>query len=171
MTRLLSIDPGKNTGVALGYYDATTPYTLMQRWQVHGGVDGFVAWWEATVPSLEADELVVEKFNLADNDFAAGLQPVEVEGALAVLARRYPKIWQPNTAKSGLIGYSEKAKNGTKAMRQRERFDFLERFGLFAAGTENDDSNDAITHGLVSLKSRGHMPTIKHFWPRRGRNV
>lgn len=170
MTYLLSIDPGLNTGAALGFYDAVTPYRLLERYQIHDGVPGFVNWWEKN--DIAADEIVCEKFILAEeNDFDADLTPVQVEGALMTLTRHYPVPiwWQDRTAKGGLIGYTKEQKVGTLALRQRARFDFLERFGMFVAGTENDDSNDAITHALVNLRRRKHYPTMMAFWPPRVR--
>jgi hypothetical protein len=166
MTTMLSIDPGKNTGIALGYYDAISPYQLIARWQVHNGVEGFIEWWRREQPHhlMGVDEIVLEIFVLADNDFKADVTPLRIEGAIAALnTTGIPIIEQDRTAKGSLTGYPPEAK--TKAQRQRVRFDFLKEHGLFVAGTENDDSNDAITHSLVSLKRRHHAPTIKKFWP------
>lgn len=164
MTRILSIDPGMNTGISLGYFDATTPFQLLERWQVHGGLQGFIRWWERERPKF--DELLSEKFILGDDEFRADLTPVLIEGAIQTLYRG-SILWQPRTDKAGLIGYPPSAK--TKAQRQRVRFDFLERFGMFRAGIENDDSNDTIVHSLVSLKRRRHMPTLRaYFGPRSG---
>ena len=137
---------------------------------MHGGLDGYLEWEDRSHEILDYDEVVVEKFILApDNDFGADLVGVPIEGAIARHARNQGArvIWQRNSDKGGLIGYTPKAKAGTAAMRQRERFDFLDRFGLFAAGTENDDTNDAITHALVSLRRRDHRPSIRAFWPGR----
>ena len=181
MTRILTIDPGGNTGIALGYFDAITPYQLLERWQVHGGVEGFIQWWrgEGLKAHLTSEHIVVESFRLREeNDFAADLTPVMIEGALKallILDRSWhpPIVFQPPSDKGRLIGYSKEAQvmAGTrgKTRRQRERFDFLERFGLFKAGTENDDSNDAITHALVWLRKSKHAPTQNAFWPPRPR--
>lgn len=166
MTHLLSADPGQASGLALGYYDATTPYRLLERYQVLGGLDGFLRWWHSDRPDF--DELVVEKFILdSRNEFVADLTPKEIEGALAALLWGSPiqPVYQPRTDKAALVGYPASAK--TKAQRQRVRFDFLDRFGMFKPGTQNDDSNDAITHGLVYLKRRKHAPTLRAFWPPR----
>lgn len=166
MTRILSIDPGKNTGIALGYFGDDQPFELLQRWQVHGGVEGFRAWWMDKRPDF--DVLVVEKFILARNDFAADLTPRDIEGAIcmALEPQEWQEVkWQPRTMKALLTGYPPEAK--TKAQRQRVRFNFLKEFGLFAKGTDNDDSNDAITHALVYLKRTKHLPTMRHFWPPR----
>lgn len=164
VTVQLAADPGKNSGVALGYYDAVTPYQLLHRFQVHEGLAGFIRFWRWLESEHgRPDELVCEKFILdSGNEFTADLTPVEIEGALAVLWGE-PIIWQPRTAKSKLTGYPASAR--TKAQRQRVRFNFLKQHGLFKPGTENDDSNDAICHALISLKMRRHYPTLKAFWP------
>ena len=173
MTYILSIDPGLNTGAAIGFYDAITPYRLIERLQIHDGVVGFEKWW-TEYPSLffVVDEIVCERFDLREeNEFAADLTPVQVEGALLTLLAQTKREfgielevkWQPASDKGSLIGYP--ANCTTRTERQRFRFDFLDRFGLFKAGTENDDSNDAITHALVYLRRRGHYPTKMAFWP------
>lgn len=163
MTYILSVDPGLNTGVAYGFYDGTTPFQLLGRWQVHGGLDGFIEWWRAA-PS-DVDECIVEKFVSVRNDFAPDISGVPIEGVLAYVAsiEGFEIIEHTRADKSGLVGYPKEAT--TKVARQRVRFDFLERHGLFISGTENDDTHDAICHILVSLKRRRHAPTIRAFWP------
>lgn len=171
MTTLLSIDPGDNTGIALGFFDAVTPYRLLERWQVHGGVTGFMAWLEAGY-AADVDIIICEKFDLRNNDFVADTVPLLCEGAL-LAAQRFgdglvadtPIVWQGADRKWGLIGYPKTANTPDK--RQRLRFQFLDRFGLFKAGTEFDDSNDAITHALVYLKGIRHYPSAFAFWPPR----
>lgn len=167
-TLILSIDPGKNSGIALGSYDSITPYRLLERWQVHGGAEGFADWLNER-HYVQADEIVCEKFNLANNDFVADTTPLVcegiLEGALRWMDGGYitPIIWQTRQDKASLIGYPPEADTPDK--RQRLRFEFLDRFGLFKKGTEFDDSNDAICHGLISLKRRKHAPTLYAMWP------
>lgn len=162
MTIILGADPGLNTGLALGTYDALTPYRQLRRWQVHHGLEGFLRWQEAYDGPLP-DEVVVEKF-LSSPEELADLSGVPIEGALALWARQIGAtvIWQNRTHKGALVGYPPEAV--TKAQRQRVRFDWLAERGLALAGTENDDSNDAVSHNLISLKSRRHLPTIKMYW-------
>jgi hypothetical protein len=167
---MLTIDPGKSTGITLGFYDAITPYLLKQRWAVLGGTRGFLEWWRNERP--EYDELVIEKFILdGDNEFTADLTPVEIEGLLVLLLEdeSVQPMWQLRSDKGLLTGYPPTAK--TKAQRQRVRFNFLDRFGLFKPGTANDDSNDCVTHSLVNLKKRKHGPTLMAFWPKRSANA
>lgn len=167
MTYMLIVDPGANTGVALAYYDAITPFQIIKRFQVHGGLNGFLAWLDTGEIDVMVDEYVVEKFIHDPNADAADLSGVPIEGVIAHLAHieEVPVIWQTRSDKSGLIGYPESAT--TKAQRQRVRFDFLDRFGLFLPGTENDDAHDAIIHGIVNLKRRKHRPTLDFYFGRR----
>jgi len=45
MKYLLSIDPGKSTGVALFSYDDDSHADLVRAWQFAGGLSGFLRWW------------------------------------------------------------------------------------------------------------------------------
>lgn len=162
MTYLFAADPGLNTGLALGYYDAVTPYQLLDRWQVHHGLEGFLRWLES-YGGEAPDEIVVEKF-VYERGADADISGVPIEGAIALWARQIGAavIWNTRFDKAALTGYPDKAVS--KAQRQRVRFDWLEERGFFKGGTDNDDTNDAITHSLVSLKNRRHMPTLRAYW-------
>lgn len=166
MTHLLTIDPGLMTGIAFGYYDATTPYQLLSRWQVGRGIQGWVDWKYRVGLELPVDELLYENFIFSDDGEPADYSGVPIEGSIEEwgILHHIPVIQQDRRAKGDLIGYSPSAVS--KAARQRERFDFLERHGLFEAGTGNDDSNDAIAHALISLKRRRHVPTLRRYWGR-----
>ena len=43
---VLTIDPGKSTGIVLGVYGEKVPYTRIQYWQVEDGTQGFCEWYE-----------------------------------------------------------------------------------------------------------------------------
>ncbi|MEV5068935.1 hypothetical protein MRBLMI12_000492 [Microbacterium sp. LMI12-1-1.1] len=173
MTRALWVDPGLMTGIALSYYDATTPYQLLQRWQIGRGIHGWIDWKLNVGIHLGIDELGYEKFILGQEEDAQlsgdPLAGVPIEGSIHEwgIVAGIPVMIQDRTHKGSLIGYPTPARS--KAERQRVRFDWLEEHGLFEAGTGNDDSNDAITHGIVNLKIRHHVPTMRHFWPPRRR--
>lgn len=166
MTTILSVDPGLMTGAALGYYSAIEPYRLIERWQIGNGLEGFLRWMEQGW--MAPDEIVVEKF-IYVKGADADISGVPIEGALALQARLdggTTVIWHDRTDKAALTGIPESAT--TKAQRQRVRFDFLDRLGLFMPGTSNDDSNDAIIHALVSLRRRRHMPTLRWLYGKEG---
>ncbi|ALJ19569.1 hypothetical protein [Microbacterium sp. No. 7] len=162
--RLLAVDPGLQTGVTLGWYDDTTPYQLLERWQIGGGLTGFIDWVRKNGWPQLVDKIVVEKFVARRNDFVADIAGVPIEGVIAWLAREHGQEvhWQTRTDKGRLTPYPKEANTLTR--RQRVRFDFLKRFGLFAPGTQNDDSNDCITHSLVYLKRTRHEPTLRHYF-------
>ncbi len=164
MTRFLTADPGLATGVALGYYDATTPYQLLGRWQVPHGIRGWVDWKLKVGYGLGVSELLYEKF-IFSPDEVADYSGIPIEGSIEEwgIVEGIPVIVQDRTHKGRLTGYPPEAKSKTE--RQRVRFDFLEQHGLFLPNTDNDDSNDAITHALVSLKARNHLPTMRRYWP------
>lgn len=166
MTYLLSADPGKNSGLAMGYYDSLTPYRLLERWQVHGGLEGFLDWVRTT--DAMWDEMVVERFDLANNDFVADITPKAIEGSIVTLREYDPRfdcpiIWQTRQDKASLIGYPPEADTPDK--RQRLRSKFLDRFGMFTPGEDNQDSMDAIVHSIVSLKRRKHAATLLAYFP------
>jgi hypothetical protein len=165
MTYILAVDPGLETGACLGFYDATTPFQLVERWQIHGGVDGYIDWVESGA-ARHYQEVVYEKFIFSPNE-PADFSGVPIEGVIHWDARlhRASVLEQDRRHKGSLIGYPDNVTD--KDQRQRLRFDWLEEHGLFRAGTGNDDSNDAVTHALVSLKLRRHMPTMRAFWPSR----
>lgn len=41
---LLTFDPGKSSGIALGTYSDTEPYRLVKVWQISGGIQGLLEW-------------------------------------------------------------------------------------------------------------------------------
>lgn len=169
MTLTLAVDPGLMTGVALGYYSATEPYQLVNRWQVPGGIRGWVDWKCSVGLRLGIQEAVYEKF-IFSPDETADYSGVPIEGSIEEwgIIHGFPVIQQDRTHKGQLIGYTPEQND--KASRQRARFDWLESHGLFRAGTNNDDTNDAVCHALISLKLRRHLPTLKRYWggSRRG---
>jgi hypothetical protein len=166
VTLILGVDPGLETGAALAYYDAINPMQVLDRWQIHRGVDGFLDWLESGVCEAPS-EIVYEKFLYDESADGADFSGIPIEGVLAWWARQLhiPLIVQTRFDKARLTGYPPSAR--TKVQRQRVRFDFLEEHGLFKAGTGNDDSNDAITHIAVSLRARRHAPTMRRLWPPR----
>lgn len=169
MTRLLALDPGLETGAALMEYSPTRAPSLVARWQILDGVPGFVDWWFSR-ESGHIDEIVCESFILDPEETHPDVTPLRIEGALIALNSLLvgpPIVWQPRNLKAELVGNHYPPAAKTKAQRQRVRFDFLDRFGLFKAGDHFTDSNDAITHAIVNLKLRKHAPTLAQFYPQR----
>lgn len=168
---LLSIDPGKSTGIALGVYGDKVPYTRIKYWQIEGGTDGFCEWYEEhdggmvdvvdhLVTLFGEDgggkqrkarfEKVVEKFILnPGNTFTADLTPVQIEGAL--IAYNEDPIWHNRTDKA-LV-----------------KDEVLKKNDLWLTGTmvecaDARDANDATIHALAHMLKIRHMPTLKEYF-------
>lgn len=148
---LLSIDPGKATGIALGYYDRRTPYYLNKAWIVHDGVDGFIDFMLSNSNFSKADERVCERFVLRDNGWVADLEAKAIEGAAKALMYGFPIHFQDRNAKVLVPD------------------DVLKEHGLWQTGkmvkhTDGRDANDAIIHALGWLARRSHMPTLEYYF-------
>jgi hypothetical protein len=171
LTYVLSIDPGKSTGIALGVYGDAVPYTRTHYWQVEGGTQGFCKWYEEhdggmvdvidhLVTMFGEDggkktrrvdfEKVSEKFILNPaNPYAADLTPVEIEGAL--------------------IAYGESPSWHNRSDKNMVRDRVLKDNGLWLTGSQVGckdarDVNDATIHALVHMMRKRHMPTVQEYF-------
>lgn len=156
---MISLDPGKQTGIAAGFYGDNQPYTLLDVWQVSDGVTGFINWWNATAREvirnyewsfLQPTVMVSEKFILRANAFVADTEPLVIEGALQALWS-LPIHWQPRTDKT-LVDDRVLKEHG------------LWHTGKQVGWKDARDTNDAIIHSLAYLKKNKHIPTLEKYW-------
>jgi len=156
---LLSLDPGKQTGIAAGVYGDDHPYMLIDVWQVSEGVTGFIKWWHDTGKHvirnyewawLQPTQIVSEKFILRNNAFVADTEPLLIEGALQALWS-LPVAWQQRSDKS-LVGDNILRENG------------LWHTGKQVGWKDARDTNDAIIHAMAYLKKNKHIPTLQKYW-------
>ena len=159
---ILSIDPGKQTGIALGIY-GDGAYQLLKVWQVADGLKGFIKWWNKHGNKViwfrewadrKPIKLVCEKFVLRSNQFVADTEPLLIEGALTAL-HDGEIVWQLRSDKS-LVDDT-----------------VLKQHNLWHTGKQVDwkdarDTNDAIIHALAYLKKNKHIPTLQKYWGREG---
>ena len=168
---LLTIDPGKSTGIVLGVFGEHVPYTRIGYWQVEGGTEGFCDWYlehdggmvdvvDHLVTLFGEDggglqrrvkfDKVVEKFILnPGNTFTADLTPVEIQGALMAFGE-YP-IWHNRTDKV-LV-----------------KDEVLKRNDLWLTGSmveckDARDVNDATVHALAHMMKIRHKPTLQEYF-------
>jgi len=168
---VLSIDPGKSTGIVLGLYGDKVPYTRLKYWQVEDGTEGFCDWYlehdggmvdviDHLVTLFGEDgggkkrhvrfEKVVEKFILnPGNTFTADLTPVQIEGALIAFGE--DPIWHNRTDKS-LV-----------------KDEVLRRNDLWLTGSmvecaDARDANDATIHALAHMMKIKHKPTLEEYF-------
>lgn len=153
MPYILTLDPGKSSGIALGYYDDTVAYESRKVWQVENGLEGFLEWWnkEWSWIVLLGPEVVSERFVLRSQKFVADTTPLLIEGAIRVLFG--PDIHYQ------LRGEKAKVTN-----------DHLKRGGEYRTGKQvgckdANDANDAVRHAVIYMtkKKNQHLPTIEKF--------
>ena len=153
LKNIMSIDPGKSTGVAFGTYSDTEPYRLVDAFQIPGGMRGFYEWLTTEhFTELDEDYVVVsEKFVLrSSNKFVADLEPVMIEGLMYAL-------WGDRIAYQQR---SDKALIGDRILKEH---------GLWQTGSQHGwvdgrDANDAIIHAIAYLFKTHHKPTLKYFF-------
>jgi hypothetical protein len=150
---ILSLDPGKSSGIALGYYSSASAYESVAVWQVEDGLEGFLDWYYKCWPaiSVKGPEIVSERFVLRSQKFVADTTPLLIEGAMRVLFG--PDIHYQ------LRGEKAKVTN-----------DHLKRGGEYRTGKhvgrkDANDVNDALRHAVIYLtkKKNQHLPTIEKF--------
>ena len=188
MTHLLVIDPGKSTGITLGYYDDTTPYERIAYWQIERGLAGFKDWWYARYandafnyikPDTKSEFwipmsdiiLVTEKFTPRQhsgfNLTLDSVEPLRIEGVLEYLGVMPPydkteKRWQQPQLQYFCGGKS-------KIEKRRKSKDWLKEHGLYLTGkyVGCKDAEDVISsqlHAFAYLRGIKHRPTLLHYF-------
>lgn len=154
MTYLWSFDPGLVSGAAIGHYDDDKPYKVLQTWSIPDGLDGFIEWIRTAVIT-QTDEVVVERFVI--DGTITGVWAPQIEGAIAYLASRtgFNITWQLRTDKTMLTAGDQAKRNAWLKAKVPH-------------GMTTQHERDAVTHALVYLKRKRHLPTLKEFW---GENV
>lgn len=153
MPYILSLDPGKSSGIAFGYYGDRVPYESHRVWQVENGLEGFLDWYEREWfgLSLLKPEIVSERFVLRSQKFVADTTPLLIEGAMRVLFGKD-------------IHYQlrgEKAKIANDHLKHGGEY----RTGKQVGYKDANDANDAVRHAVIYLtqKANQHLPTIEKF--------
>ena len=171
MTHILSFDAGKSSGVALGYFDETTPYRLVHAWQFMDGPRGlcnFVAdayqgpredvpgtsWFlnDEFYPGFDVITIAEKFVPFPGKGFGQGLDstlPLVGEGVLIALGVMpdYPDPrWR--VARSMYL-------YGGKDLKQKKKYArmFLKEKGMYVMPKElgqpnSDDAVSATLHGL-----------------------
>jgi hypothetical protein len=186
---LLSIDPGKSSGIFLGHYSDTEPLTRVAVWQVEGGMQGLLDWFEANLidhreplfglklAQSEDTVYVAEKFTpLQNQGFSLTLdavEPLRCEGALialGLLPAEFPhNQWQRPNMMYWIHGTSLAEKK--KASRA-----WLKTFGLLPTGKDVGckDANDAVSaslHAFAYMRKIRHTPSIERYWSQTERST
>lgn len=146
MVKILSIDPGGTTGVSIISYEENIEPVIQYFEQIPGGLKGFVDWYKGAQEFLRWDVIVCESFTLRQSVKFPDLSPVYIIGALEAL-------WWPND----IILQSPSQKHLCDDGR-------LKIMGMHKPGKGH--ANDAIRHGIIYLRNKKHLPTLKLGWTR-----
>lgn len=140
-TRVLSLDPGGTTGVAVIEYDDVS-VALLETTQVKGDLRGFLQWQKTFDTPI--DQIVCESFTLRPGIHGVNLAPTYVIGALEALYQNYDIIYQEPKL---------------KPLCDDER---LKRFGFYQTAMQH--ANDAVRHAIIYLRNNRHVPTLRMGW-------
>jgi hypothetical protein len=139
--RILGIDPGQRTGVAVIEVTDDTAPVLVSYEEVYGGVNGFTIWWETHPPY---DVLVAERY------IPRGGTPQKNAGAplgvLGFLDQFNPVLQTP----------AGRAVSVSDAV--------LKRLGLYLPGERLRNVREAVRHVVWYLKNQRHRPTLVKGW-------
>ena len=141
--RVLGIDPGGTTGIAIVSFAEGVAPVVSHYEQVPDGLNGFIEWHKNN-QHLSWDIIVCENFTLRQSVKFPDLSPVYIIGALEALE------W-PNK-----IIYQSPAQ---KHLCDDKR---LQVMGMHKPG--NGHANDAIRHAIIYLRNKRHLPTLMLGW-------
>jgi len=163
---VLSIDPGKSSGIALGHYTETQPYHLLRAWQFSGGAMGIIDWIKHKHISRSMT-IISEKFTPRPNGkFGLTLGSVESlvgEGVLLAFDLMPPYTpsesrWQQPQMQYFVGGKdkTEKRKRLKKFLKDTDNYVFGKELGQ----PDNEDAVSAIAHGIAYvMKVELNRPT------------
>lgn len=144
MTRILSIDPGGKTGIAVLEYGLKRPVELLHCFEIPDALNGFISWHRANKGVFDWDLIVCENFTLRPSVKFPDLSPVYIIGALTAL--------EPNIEIEFQSPSQKHLCDDTR----------LKKMGLHKPGLGH--ANDAIRHGIIYLRNKRHMPTLQKGW-------
>lgn len=171
MTKIIAVDPGVSTGIAMGQLGSNTPLRITGQYQVGGGLTGFLSFFEDNRREFRSSAVVAEKFTpRSGGGFSHTLksvEPLRIEGALIALnlLPDYDKAsahWQQPTAQYFAGGADLKERKA----RSRE---FLRRSNAYATGKvvgqkDADDAISATLHLFAYARGQHHIPTLTKYF-------
>lgn len=190
---LLSVDPGRSTGITLWEVPDDTHATMLGAWQFGGGLGGFMKWYQNHIDvdygevvgwlfhdaeiygtiSLYEVRAVVEKFTpLQNKGFGLTLdsvEPLRIEGALVAMGivpdyEPSSPHWQRPNEMFWVPGKNAAEKRKRQVAWVKERFPELHLTGKSVNAPDADDARSAQWHALAYLR-RNHLPSARYYFP------
>lgn len=194
------VDPGRSSGIAIGYYSETEPWELIEAAQVMGGADGLIRFLTHG-PIYITHRFAGESAYVSNANIVGGIAwkltefgaekfvpyptpghsptldssyPLVVEGvliALGLMPDQYPHpAWQRSSEQYPFDAPAGTPKNKVLSVKKKLRQQWLKEHGLWQTGKnvgqpDADDANSAISHALVAMRKKAHLPTIRKYWP------
>ena len=150
MTNIVSVDPGKRTGIAFIHFDDDAPALVTYTFDVDGGVKGFIGWLAEFDDIFQGQEffVVYENFKPREGKHGVGTDASEVIGALLYWAhlRNVPAVPQPADGRMQAVPN-----------------EVIDKF-VGAYGNSDRNFKEAARHAVWYLKNAKHIPTIKKGW-------
>lgn len=184
LKHVLSIDPGKSSGLALGSYSDTQPYTLVKCWQVSGGPEGLHDWLERH--RFDDDVAGGLSFARSLGNWYAGIEmevcyekftPLQNKGFAQTLDSTTPLVCEGVLMSLGIVPWypggnpqrpNEMYRYGGKDKKEKLKLarKFLKDHDMLPTGKtvgqkDAHDSISAILHGIAFLVKQKHGPTMK----------
>lgn len=144
MQRLLCLDPGGTTGVAIIEYEKDTEPKVVKTFQVAGSLKGFLDFQWDELESWAFDKIICESFTLREGVYGADLSPTYIIGALEALYPLHEIIYQ---------------EPHRKPLCDDKR---LKKLGIYEPARGH--AMDAVRHGIIYLRNSKHLPTLQKGW-------
>ena len=151
---ILSIDPGKSTGVAYGLVYLDMPYRLEEAWQFGGGLDGLLDAIPGPLSGvIPARHTICEKFQpISHANYSLttdSVEPLRCEGALIALGimADFPGPTWRKPADQYFVGgktLPEKKKRSRKFLKDTGNYRLPKQLGA----PDNNDAISATLHGI-----------------------
>ena len=163
---VLSFDLGRSSGVALGKYSETEPYSLVQAWQFGNGCEGLIDWLHhkhVKQPYTAICEKYVPLSGKGFNQTLASVEALVAEGVLLAFGVMpfYPDPRWRRPVEMYFVGGKDKAekrKRLKKFLKDTDNYVFGKELGQ----PDNEDSVSAIAHGIAYvMKIETHAPTFR----------
>lgn len=173
---ILFCDPGRSTGLAWGYYDKDTPFTLEGYAQVDGGLLGLLIWLGDNKKIADGHEWFAEYYKpYAAIQTIDSMYPKYIEGSLVTLGYMddydlYPANWRTSNYQYVVSGKNAAEKKSKQNAWIKAEHPELYVTGKMVGQKDADDVRSAIGHILSILRDHKHLPTIRKYWPEDAEN-
>lgn len=150
---IFGVDPGATTGAAVVYVAPSGAITLADHFEIPGGAQGLLEWWDERYTLRATFDLIVcEDFILREGKHGVDITPKEVIGTLRAVASdaKIPVVFRPPSGR----------------LKQAPDW-LLKALGVHLPGKANRNAREAVRHIIAHLKHEGNRAVLEAY---RGRD-